>query len=103
MSFVVTADLSSWLWETCRRLECAPAAVVRAAVDLDRTGLFKIERAQRWRARSVARDRLTVRMSVRQHAHLVSAIKRPGYGGASRALRRLLWQLKAAIDPPVGA
>ena len=103
MSFVVTPDLAEWLWKTCRRLECAPAALVRCALDYDRTGRAKVERAQRWRGRSVARPRLTVRLSVLQNAHLATAIRRPGYGGKSRALRRMLWRLKAVIDPPVSA
>ena len=101
-SFVVTRDLSSWLWETCRRLECSPAALVRGAITYDASGVFKVERASRWRGRSTSRERLTVRMSVQQDAHL-SAAKRPGYGGRSRALRRMVWSLRAAIDPPVGA
>ena len=103
MSFVVTRDLGVWIWAACRRLECAPAALIRCAIDYDRTGLVAVARAQRWRGRSTERDRLTVRMSVRQAAHLASAIRRPGYGGKSRALRRLLWTLRAALDPPVSA
>ena len=102
-SFVVTPDLAEWLWETCRRLECAPAALVRCAVDYEASGRLQINRASRWQGRSTERARLTIRLSVLQAAHLESAIRRPGYGGKSRALRRMLWQLKAAVDPPVSA
>ena len=82
-SFVVTPDLAEWLWETCRRLECAPAALVRCAVDYEASGRLQINRASRWQGRSTERARLTIRLSVLQAAHLESAIRRPGYGGKS--------------------
>ena len=105
MDVPLTRDLAVWLYAACRRLGCSPPSLVRAALDYDRGGRIVVGKPQAWRDRrgGPPGGSLSVLMSVRQRAHLESAIGRPGHGGASRALRRMLWRLKAVIDPPVSA
>ena len=104
-SLILTCDLHAWVYATCGRLQCSPAALVRAAITYDATDAIRIGVAYRWRDRGIpARRRLTLRMTVRQHAHLAAAAcARPGYGATSAALRRMIWRLRAAIDGPVHA
>ena len=105
MDVPLTRDLAAWMYATCRRLGCSPPSLVRAALDYSTTGRVTIGRQQVWRDRRGGPPgrSLSVLMSVLQRGYLESAVGRPGHGGASRALRRLLWQLKAVIDPPTGA
>lgn len=105
MTVPLTRDLAVWMYATCQRLECSPPSLARVAVDYDKSGRVVVGKQQAWRDRrgGPPGGSLSVLMSLRQRAHLESAIGRAGHGGASRAMRRMLWRLKAVLDPPVGA
>ena len=100
----LTDDLWTWVLATCARRGCTRAQLIRAAIEYDRTGRVVFITPLRVRDRAVARQDnhpITIHLSARLALYLADKTRRRGH--QARAVRRMVWQLKAVIDAPVSA
>ena len=100
----LTDDLWTWVLATCARRGCTRAQLIRAAITYDQTGRVVFITPLRLRDRGVARQDnhpITIHLSARLRLYLAGKTRRRGH--QARAVRRMVWALRAAIDPPVSA
>ena len=91
-------ELPAWFHATCAKHNCSMSELTRTAVRYNLTG--KVTIAPRPAVKRARLLMVTVNISdaiaLRDDYEKNNSRSQPAY------MRRLLWQLKAVIDPPVG-
>ena len=91
-------ELPEWFHATCQKHDCSMSELARAAVKYSLTG--KVTIAPRPAVKRARLLQVTVNISdaiaLRDDYEKNNSRSQPAY------MRRLLWQLKACLDPPVG-
>ena len=93
-----SGDLYAWFHATCEKYNCSMSELTRAAIRYTLTG--KVTIAPR---PAVKRTRdLQVFVPVEDAIALRDESEKHGDRSQGAVLRRVLWKLKAVLDPPVG-
>ena len=91
-------DLFEWFHSTCKKHDCSMSELVRAAVRYSLTGDVMItSKPEPKRPRQ-----LQIYIPVEDAIALRADADRHGDRSQGAILRRVLWQLRATLDPPVG-